>query len=138
MDASARALSELLENRADYPAYRAIQLSEDISNQISFNRQILSGMVPPERVKDGHDGLLLAIEALERASAAVENYASQFDAESRQKAQLCLREYHNQRDIAVARISRELSAAGLVAHPSGTPIPNTSKTPPLDGKIQGE
>ncbi len=129
-------LNDLLDNRATYPTYRAIQMAEDITNQISFIREEMGGIKPPDQVIAGNDALLEAAANLAQASSDAEAYAA--DPGSKVKHDqtlLYLRNYRSQRDVAVNRISRALEAAGLVAHPPEPPIPGTSKVPPADANI---
>jgi hypothetical protein len=129
-------INDLLDNREDYPTYRATQMAEDITNQISYIREELQGVKPPDQVSAGNDALLEAAANLAQASTAAEAYAS--DPVSKVKhdqALLYLRNFRNQRDVAVNRIAKALEAAGLVAHPPEPPIPGTSKVPPADANI---
>ncbi len=136
LDRQSVQMNDLLDNREAYPTYRAIQMAEDITNQISFIREELQGIKPPDPVIAGNDALLEAAANLAQASAAAEAYAA--DPGSRVKHDqtlLYLRNYRSQRDVAVNRIARALEAAGLVAHPPEPPIPGTSKVLPADAQI---
>ena len=129
-------MNDLLDNRDSYPTYRAIQMAEDITNQISYIREELQGLKPPDQVVAGNDALLEAAANLAQASTAAEAYAADPGSKSKHdQTLLYLRNYRSQRDIAVNRISRALEAAGLVAHPPEPPIPGTSKVPPADAQI---
>jgi hypothetical protein len=129
-------LHDMLDNRESYPTYRAVQIAEDITNQIGFAREELREVKPPDPVIAGNDALVEAADSLAQASAANEAYAADPNAKAQHDlALLYLRTFRSQRDVAVNRIARALEAAGLVAHPPEPPIPNTSKVPPADAKI---
>jgi len=136
LDRQSVQLNELMDNRAVYPTYRAIQVAEDITNQISYIREELEGVKPPDAVIAGNDALLEAAASLAQASSAAEAYAADPNAKTRHdQALLYLRTFRSQRDTAVNRIAKALEAAGLVAHPPEPPIPGTSKVPPADAQI---
>jgi hypothetical protein len=129
-------LNDLLDNREVYPTYQAIQMTEDITNQISFIREELQGVKPPDQVIAGNDALLEAAANLAQAAASAEAFAADPGSKTKHdQTLLYLRNYRSQRDVAVNRISKALEAAGLVAHPPEPPIPGTSKVPPADAQI---
>jgi hypothetical protein len=129
-------INDLLDNRGSYPTYRAIQMAEDITNQIGYAREELREVKPPDPAISGNDALVEAADSLAQASAATEDYAADPNAKAQHdKALLYLRTFRDQRDVAVNRISKALEAAGLVAQPPETPIPGPSKVPPADAKI---
>jgi len=129
-------MNDLLDNRDSYPTYRAIQMAEDITNQISFIREELAGVKPPDPVISGNDALVEAAANLAQASATAEAYAAEPGSKTKHdQTLLYLRNFRSQRDTAVNRITRALEAAGLVAHPPETPIPGTSNVPPADAQI---
>ena len=129
-------LNDLLDNRGDYPTYRATQMAEDITNQISYIREELQGIKPPDQVVAGNEALLEAAANLAQASSSAEAFAADPGSKTKHdQALLYLRNFRSQREVAVNRISKALEAAGLVAHPPEPPIPGTSKVPPADAQI---